>query len=95
MARRPHFWNSWQWRRMLLLDGDRDLAEAEGLAAGTGLLTGDTARQKVDTVPCPICTGVGDVVVIDLVARVVSRRCQSCGHRWDTDEPARNTSARR
>ena len=93
MFRRPHFWQNSHWRRVL--SPDSNLAEAEGLAAGTGLLTGDIARgAEMAKLPCPECNGVGDVVVIDLVALVVSRRCQVCGHRWNTDEPARSISRR-
>ncbi len=93
MFRRPHFWQNPHWRKVL--SPDINLAEAEGLAAGTGLLTGDIARgAEMARLPCPECNGVGDVVVIDLVALVVSRRCQVCGHRWDTSEPARIASRR-
>jgi len=92
MARIPRFWQSPSWRRALHVDGD--MAEVEGLAAGTGLLTGELARSThLEPVTCPECQGVGDAVVIDLVARVVTRRCQSCGHRWTTDEVLRSPSA--
>lgn len=71
------------------------MAEAEGLAAGTGLLTGDLARGRlVDAVPCPACAGPGEVIVIDLVTQVVSRRCSRCGHRWDVPSEAPVTDPR-
>lgn len=81
MPRLFRFWSSPRWQKVLHVDSD--LAEVEGLAAGTGLLTGDIARTRsVAAEPCPECDGQGDVVVIDLVINQVSRRCQSCGHRW-------------
>lgn len=87
MTRRARNWFPAQWRKVLLVDGS--LAEAEGLAAGTGLITGDLVRStSAAPAPCPECTGQGDVVVIDLVAQLVSRRCRLCGHRWDVTEPA-------
>ena len=86
MFRFSRFWQSPGWRKAL--DVDSDLAEAEGLAAGTGLLTGGLLRNsKLAPVPCPQCGGPGDAMVIDLVARLVTRRCQDCGHRWASDEP--------
>lgn len=66
---------------------DSGLAEAEGLAAGTGLLTGDVARTRAMWAPCPDCGRRGDALVIDLVANSVSRRCQRCGLRWDSVLP--------
>lgn len=87
MARRVRSWFPAQWRKVLQVDGS--LAEAEGLAAGTGLLTGELVRGTPSAAsPCPACAGRGDVVVIDLVARVVSRRCRVCGNRWDVAETA-------
>lgn len=84
---RPRFSLSPQWRKALQPDGH--MAEAEGLAAGTGLLTGELVRgAAIDDAPCPECSGPGEVVVIDLVARLVARRCQSCGHRWESNSPA-------
>lgn len=60
-----------------------DEAQAEGLAAGTGLLTGAAARTRAGvTLPCPVCAGEGESVVIDLIAHEVTWRCRSCGHRW-------------
>lgn len=91
--KRPRFSLPEQVRRALQVDGH--MAEAEGLAAGTGLLTGDLTRGRaVDAAPCPECSGRGDVAVIDLVAQVVSRRCQRCGHRWDTASEVPATDAR-
>ncbi|CAN5555395.1 hypothetical protein BH10ACT1_BH10ACT1_04240 [soil metagenome] len=88
MVRIPRFWQSPGWRKAL--DVDSGLAEAEGLAAGTGLLTGDLARStRLESVPCPQCSGPGDAMVIDLVAHQVTRRCQDCGHRWASDETVR------
>jgi len=72
------------------------MAEAEGLAAGTGLLTGDVARTtQVATVACPLCAAAAEVVVIDLVAKQTSRSCPACGHRWTADEPALTQRPRR
>ncbi|MCU1496108.1 MAG: hypothetical protein JWM47_61 [Acidimicrobiales bacterium] len=91
MARPPRFWQSATWRKALHVDSD--LAEIEGLAAGTGLLTGDLARSaRAEAVDCPTCGGIADAVVIDLVARAVTHRCRACGHRWTMDEPARSKS---
>ena len=93
MFRRPHFWQNPQWRKAL--NPDLNLAEAEGRAAGTGLLTGEIARgAERAMLSCPECDGASDVLVIDLVGLVVTRRCHVCGHRWDTDEPARTFNRR-
>ena len=93
MSRRTHFWQSPQWRRALHVDGG--MAEAEGLAAGTGLLTGDLVRTASPSPsPCPECRGRGDVVVIDLISSVTSRRCQACGYRWDTPSDVDASAAR-
>lgn len=87
MARLPRFSFPLQWRKALRPDGR--LAEAEGLAAGTGMLTGDVLRNRpASAAPCPTCSGRGEVVVIDLLSAVVSRRCQSCGNRWDEPSAA-------
>lgn len=66
---------------------DSDLAQAEGLAAGTGLLTGTVAKTAgakvaVTVNRCPACGGKSEVVVVDLVAEATTLRCQSCGRRW-------------
>ena len=42
MAERTRFWRSNRWRDALR--PDTDMAQAEGLAAGTGLLTGTVAK---------------------------------------------------
>ncbi len=68
---------------------DTDLAEAEGLAAGTGLLTGTVARSSARTAaidPCPSCHGPGEVVVVDLIGRSTTIRCVDCGRRWTTED---------
>lgn len=79
------FWRSPLWHKRLRVDSDH--AEAEGLAAGTGLLTGALTRSvDAASVPCPRCGTPGEVVAIDLVAKVTHRRCQSCAHTWMTDE---------
>jgi hypothetical protein len=64
---------------------DDDLAAAEGLAAGTGLLTGEVARTSTRPAAassCPSCARPGDVVVVDLVLESTTMRCTSCGRRW-------------
>lgn len=89
MGDRNRFWRSGRWREALRPDSD--LAEAEGLAAGTGLLTGTVARnaaQRQGTVanpPCPGCQGESEIVVVDLVLGAVTHRCTSCGRRWTTE----------
>jgi hypothetical protein len=67
---------------------DSDLAEAEGLAAGTGLLTGTVARSTVSTrsAPCPACHGPSEVVVVDLVLTATTMRCVDCGRRWTVQD---------
>lgn len=85
MATRTSFWRSGRWREVLLPDSR--LASAEGLAAGTGLLTGSVARSAANVQePCPECRTDGDVVVIDLIDQAVSLRCPRCGHRWNMRE---------
>ncbi|MEZ5183326.1 MAG: hypothetical protein R2702_15860 [Acidimicrobiales bacterium] len=88
MADRGRFWRSARFRDALRPDSD--LAEAEGLAAGTGLLTGAVARsagaQKVaglDAV-CPSCGGASEIVVVDLIVGATTLRCQGCARRWTT-----------
>lgn len=81
-----------RWRRALEVDSD--LAELEGLAAGTGLLTGLLARTA-GTAPdrCPLCEGSAEPVVVDLVAQRVDRRCLACGHRWTRGEAVKGRPA--
>lgn len=86
MAERARFWRSNRWREVLRPDSD--LAQAEGLAAGTGLLTGTVARsaaatRAASTDPiCPSCAGHSEIVVVDLIEHATTLRCQSCGRRW-------------
>ena len=86
MAERARFWRSNRWRDALRPDSD--LAQAEGLAAGTGLLTGTLAKTvgprkvPVPNPPCPTCTGQSEIVVVDLIVQATTLRCQSCGRRW-------------
>lgn len=85
--RRLDFWRSPRWRKILRVDSDH--AEAEGLAAGTGLITGGlTAGAAASMLPCPRCGELGEVVAIDLVAQMTHRRCQSCAHTWVISEAA-------
>ena len=64
------------------------MAQAEGLAAGTGLLTGTVAktagaRTAATSAPtCPSCQREGEIMVVDLVAQATTLRCVSCGRRW-------------
>lgn len=87
MPRDNSFWRSVKWRKALQVDGD--LAEVEGRAAGTGLITGDLV-QKADIAAerCPRCRGIGEPTVVDLVSNTVQRRCKRCGHSWDSFEPS-------
>jgi hypothetical protein len=86
MTERARFWRSNRWREALR--PDTDLAQAEGLAAGTGLLTGTVARSAgarkvpVANPTCPTCTGQSEIVVVDLIVGATTLRCQSCGRRW-------------
>ncbi len=88
MTERTRFWRSNRWRDALRPDSN--LAQAEGLAAGTGLLTGTVARtvgvHKVATPcpPCPACHGASEIVVVDLIVQATTLRCQGCGRRWTT-----------
>jgi hypothetical protein len=93
-VRRPRFSRlSRHWRRAL--DLDRGLAGVEGLAAGTGLLTGDLARAAgTEVLPCPRCAGASEPVVIDLVAGLVVRSCLRCEHRWERSESLGGRPAR-
>ncbi len=83
MGAKP-FWRSARWREVF--HPESSLATVEGLAAGTGLLTGSVAQATDVDATCPSCAGGGEVVVIDLVAHAVSLRCRTCGHRWMLDE---------
>lgn len=74
---------------------DGNLAGVEGLAAGTGLLTGDVARAvPVEEITCPVCDHPAGVVIIDLVVQQVTRRCEACGHRWVSAEAIRHDVVR-
>ena len=84
MSTRTPFWRSPRWREVL--HPETRLASVEGLAAGTGLLTGSVARAATVDARCPSCDAGGEVVVIDLVAHAVSLRCPTCGHRWMVDD---------
>lgn len=79
------FWRSPMWQKLLRVDSDH--AEAEGLAAGTGLLTGDLTWSTVTSAePCPRCRKPGEAVAVDLLTKMTHRRCPSCAHAWATDE---------
>lgn len=94
MTAHLRFWQSAAWRKAF--QPDSGIAEAEGLAAGTGLLTGDVVRSSdVPPARCPVCDHAAEVVVIDLVAHQTKRSCPSCGHRWVTDEPVGSSNHRR
>lgn len=85
MSERARFWRSSRWRDALRPDSD--LALAEGLAAGTGLLTGELARTvgttKTDTVVrCASCAVPAEVVVVDLIDESTTYRCPTCRRRW-------------
>ena len=82
------FWRSSRWRKVLQVDSD--LAEAEGLAAGTGLLTGSLAGEvDLPEETCPRCQSPGEVVSIDLLDGEVVRRCRSCALAWAQHHPGR------
>ena len=86
MAERTRFWRSNRW--LDALRPDTDMAQAEGLAAGTGLLTGTVAktagsRKVPEPNPmCPTCSGSSEIVVVDLIVHMTTLRCRSCGRRW-------------
>lgn len=86
MSERGRFWRGSRWREALRPDSD--LAQAEGLAAGTGLLTGTVAKSvgtrkvSLHDARCPSCDGPSEIVVVDLVAEATTLRCTSCGRRW-------------
>lgn len=61
----------------------RGPAQDEGLAAGTGLLTGESARERAGTgAACPVCAHEAEAVAIDLVRFRVAWHCEHCGHEW-------------
>ena len=77
------FWRSPLWQKVLRVDSDH--AEVEGLAAGTGLLTGDLTRSTVTgPAPCPRCRKSSEVVAVDLLTEITHLRCRSCAHAWAT-----------
>lgn len=89
MSERGRFWRSSRWREALRPDSD--LAQAEGLAAGTGLLTGTVAKSvgtrkvSITDATCPTCGGPSEIVVVDLVAEATTLRCTDCGRRWTAE----------
>lgn len=73
----------WLHRRLMALRLGGEPATAEGLAAGTGLLTGPSARARAGIPqPCPRCAGTGEVVMVDLISFEVIWRCASCQYEW-------------
>jgi hypothetical protein len=85
MAERSRFWRTNRWRDALRPDSD--LALAEGLAAGTGLLTGTVARSagaaKLEgAATCATCGATAEIVVVDLVDAATTFRCPACRRRW-------------
>jgi predicted Zn finger-like uncharacterized protein len=88
MADRGRFRKTSRWRDALRPDSD--LAQAEGLAAGTGLLTGTVARSvgvrtaSTADASCPSCGAASEIVVVDLIVHATTLRCPSCAHRWTT-----------
>lgn len=96
MSLRTRYRQARRWRQALRPDAD--LAQAEGLAAGLGLLTGDVVRSgslgSATTPACPSCGGASEVAVVDLVGHSTTVRCRTCGRRWTTDH-ADTTSPRR
>jgi predicted RNA-binding Zn-ribbon protein involved in translation (DUF1610 family) len=58
-------------------------ARDEGLAAGTGLLTGSVAEKvATEVVACPQCGKPAVVDVLDLVDREARYVCTACAYRW-------------
>ena len=81
MSDRRRFWSTYQLRKALL--PDRGMAEAEGLAAGTGLLTGDVARTTpVAVAPCPDGHRPWGGGVLALGARAAGGPSPWCGPAW-------------
>jgi hypothetical protein len=64
-----------------------DHARTEGMAAGTGLLTGSVADAYAATASnCPRCRSKAVAIhVVDLVERRTDLCCQRCGHYWSAD----------
>jgi hypothetical protein len=63
-------------------------AREEGLAAGTGLLTGSVAEKVVTEVAaCPQCRRPAVVDLLDLVDRQARYVCTACAHRWNVRQP--------
>ena len=61
-----------------------DHARDEGMAAGTGLLTGSVADgYAADASTCPRCnTRAVAIHVVDLVERKTDLCCRRCRHYW-------------
>ena len=72
-----------RWLRPRTSDNARD----EGMAAGTGLLTGRVAdAYAADASSCPRCRSSAVVIhVVDLVERRTDLCCQRCLHYWAVD----------
>jgi hypothetical protein len=69
-----------------------DGARFEGLAAGTGLLTGDAARRAVPTPvqrACARCQAPAEIELLDLVDQRTSWHCESCGYKWEESTASR------
>jgi hypothetical protein len=62
-------------------------ARDEGLAAGTGLLTGSVAERVVTEVAaCSQCRKPAVVDVLDLVDKQARYVCTACAHRWTVSD---------
>jgi len=67
--------------------GRRRGAHAEGLAAGTGLLTGEAAARAareghLDSERCARCDAPAEVALVDLVVHQAQCVCTVCGQTW-------------
>jgi hypothetical protein len=65
-----------------------DQARTEGMAAGTGLLTGSVADgyAAATTSSCPRCKASAVVIhVVDLVDRKTDLSCNRCRHYWSVE----------
>jgi hypothetical protein len=62
-------------------------ARTEGMAAGTGLLTGSVADLYAETgTSCPRCRSASVAYhVVDLVERRTELSCRRCAHYWSMD----------